>query len=1117
MKRKIFSSLLLVAFLCASMGMFVSCKDYEDDINANRDDITALQNQLADLQTTLSNELSSVKSELSTQISDAKAQLQAAIDQKADQATVTALEARVATLEGELAAKEAALNAKIDAVNEAVTGLDGRLETVESTLATIVAMTGDFTALQQTVNDLKSRVEALEGLDIAAIAREAVEKDLEVQKEALEAFKQEIADADYQGQIDKLQEEIAALPTADQLKDLADKIDAYDIDNLAQRISDAEEDIAALQSSLSDYATVTSVNELKQALQKQIDDLNTTINGVSENVNTLTVFVDKMLTSIALVPDLYVDGIEAIEFHSLYYQPKALNNGVLEEAPGQAVWRDNGLAEATYRLNPSAVPLENIDSENIEFVAATAETRSVLANSPVAFNGIKSYANGLMTVNLKKTDAYQNVNKVGDDANKIYIVSLKVPRYNSDKKTTTDVYSENSRLVQTNFTPVIARLNPEADKHFDVTDRLHHYSDSATLYNSNVDNNELIAAELYYNEKHDLKEYLTGCYLNAARKHVQITKDELKAYGLALRFAIPTEPYKKDADNATDQQQFATVTADGIISSKTPAGATSNLACVGKEPIIRVMLCDTVNGKLVDARYMKIKWNQKTLDDVQLEDYVTTETLACGETTAELKWDWIIDEVYAKVHDNGLDQKTFETIYSFKNIKIEKTAPAMTNTFRAPSMLNTTNEQGDALAGTWTLTDREIGTINQTTKVKTFVAKITFVSGAPAQYPDLVMYWKFNIELPTFPTIAGYNDTYWEGGNYDYHYVYPVQYGTDAAKSIVEYNYPLEQAFAKTAKWEKADFFIKDMAECYSWDLQFAASQSINGYGVVGYTTNTEPCTENRAYMYFHGYQLYKNGTDKALQMNWPVDPNTRIPYVSWQGDADATINLYAAPNNVANQGLLNPLAQADDSKGIPVRTSGKKVNLNMWAKINPYNYVLVKNYAVCLVAPIRVNVNSKGYFEEGIAGSVQSTVKTADLAKIVDFRGYTVAEKAPSSSQFDKDAAALWKYYDVTEKTFDLSKAKFGFKVSGGSVVADDAIDYTDAMSASELSRLTSGGVNLSLSMSADGSEIIFKNNGGTNVSSKFNIFIPVTVKYAFGTITEYIKVPVYPRGQVK
>lgn len=269
-------------------------------------------------------------------------------------------------------------------------------------MATITAMTGDFEELQKTVNDLKGRVEALESLDIATIAREAVAKDLEAQQKALDDFKQQIADADYQKQIDNLKDQIEALPTADDLKDLADKLEAYDIENIEKRVSAAEEAIAELKSSLSDYATVTSVEELKNALQKQIDDLNTTVNGISENVNTLTVFVDKLLNSIALVPDLYVDGIEAIEFQSLYYQPMVLNKGVLEKAPGQAVWCDNGLAEATYRLNPSAVPLENIDSENIEFVAATAETRGVLANSPVEFNGIKSYENGLMTVNLKR-------------------------------------------------------------------------------------------------------------------------------------------------------------------------------------------------------------------------------------------------------------------------------------------------------------------------------------------------------------------------------------------------------------------------------------------------------------------------------------------------------------------------------------------------------------------------------------------------------------------------------------------------------------------------------------------------------------------------------------------
>ena len=43
MKRKIFSKLLMGAFLIASVSMFVSCKDYDDDIQKNAQDIAALK------------------------------------------------------------------------------------------------------------------------------------------------------------------------------------------------------------------------------------------------------------------------------------------------------------------------------------------------------------------------------------------------------------------------------------------------------------------------------------------------------------------------------------------------------------------------------------------------------------------------------------------------------------------------------------------------------------------------------------------------------------------------------------------------------------------------------------------------------------------------------------------------------------------------------------------------------------------------------------------------------------------------------------------------------------------------------------------------------------------
>lgn len=1095
MKRKIFSSLLLVAFLCASMSMFVSCKDYEDDINANKDDITALQNQLADLQTTLANELSSVRSELSTQISNAKAELQAAIDQKADQATVTALEARVAALEGDLAAKEAALNAKIDAVNAAVTSLDGRLETVESTLATIVAMTGDFTALQQTVNDLKGRVEALEGLDIAAIAKEAVAKDLETQQKALEAFKQEIADADYQGQINKLQDQIDALPTAADLKDLADKLEAYDIENLEKRISDAEAAIKDLQSSLSDYATVTSVNELEKALQKQIDDLNTTINGVSENVNTLTVFVDKMLTSISLVPDLYVGGIESIEFRVLEYTPAVPGTSGLTRMRIMPIYVDNGQTTATYRLNPSSVARENLDENNIDFVAATAETRAVLENSPVTFNGIESFKNGLMTVKLKKTS--DATLELGD--NRTYIVALKVPRYNSDKETTTDIYSENSRLVQTTFIPKIAKLE------WDTTDPLHHFSTKEDIYASKVDAGELVTAEIYYNETKNLADFVTGCYLNAGDEETQITKDELKKYGLALRFSIPEDVYNTAAPNETNQQTFATVTPEGVISSKLPDGVTNNMACVGKEPIVCVTLVDTTKteNNLVDERYMKIKWTQKMLDDVTLDDKADVFTLGCDDLKAELTWEWLITKVYAKVQAQGLDQATFEQIYPEGNITW---TPANTNNGTEKDILefkDTDNENGDALAATWVMSPDFIGDITKDGS-KTFTKVITFKSTMPAQYPDLKMKWTVTVKLPTLPSIAGYFDTYWFE-KYNIYDVLPVQYGTDAAQghTIVRYYNNLTSAFGYTKTWGNDNFFIKDMTKCGTWDLQFSADQTI-----AGYTVNSTDLDEaGIAKVDFSGY-LLKKGVLNSARLEW----TNRDASWGTTFDTDATPYLYVPENREDTWDLINPLAQADE-KGIPARTHDKKISVSVWAKINGYNKVLVKKYDVCLIAPIRLDAVSKGGFEEGIVSG--STVDAGKLVSITDFRGYAVAETAIGNpTEFEKYAVQLWSYYDVKSIFFDLTKAKYTLAVNDGNVVASNDLSYADAMTAAKLSELTNKAVNLSLSQS--GNNITFKNNGGSNVEEMFYVYIPVTVEYAYGKLTEYVKIPVYPRGQV-
>lgn len=72
MKRKFFSALLLMTLSVASVGMLVSCKDYDDDINSVRDDVTNLRSELETMRTSLTEELNAAKTELETQISDAK-------------------------------------------------------------------------------------------------------------------------------------------------------------------------------------------------------------------------------------------------------------------------------------------------------------------------------------------------------------------------------------------------------------------------------------------------------------------------------------------------------------------------------------------------------------------------------------------------------------------------------------------------------------------------------------------------------------------------------------------------------------------------------------------------------------------------------------------------------------------------------------------------------------------------------------------------------------------------------------------------------------------------------------------------------------------------------------
>ncbi len=214
MKKRFLKTLLLGALVVTSTSMVTSCKDYDDDIQANTAQITALQSEVSSLQSALSScqsscesKISEVTTSLNTQIaaveaelSSAKSELQTAINNKADASTVSALQSTVSSLESEvsslkssLASQVAALQAQLDAIKTDISNLDAaykladqeilsNISSLKSELATLAADNEAAHAtlansIQAVADDLSATTSKAEATEAAlAVLQETYDK-----------------------------------------------------------------------------------------------------------------------------------------------------------------------------------------------------------------------------------------------------------------------------------------------------------------------------------------------------------------------------------------------------------------------------------------------------------------------------------------------------------------------------------------------------------------------------------------------------------------------------------------------------------------------------------------------------------------------------------------------------------------------------------------------------------------------------------------------------------------------------------------------------------------------------------------------------------------------------
>jgi hypothetical protein len=750
--------LLMGAMVVASMSMFTSCKDYDDDINKNANDIKALQTQLATLQTALTTAQGAAATAQSA--ADAAAAAAKAAQSSADanatsikaaQDAVKAIEAQVAA-----AAKVTDLEAAKKELEKAIEDATAGKVSAEELLEALKPISAKIDAIDESLNTLATDVDALKTWKASVDGKiAAVEADLKSQSDAIKALQEEIKKKIEAGDLEIIVNEKAVKAYVDeQLKayaksaDVAELLKSYtttaELNKILEGYSTPASVNAAIIEALKSYYTAAKIDEMVVELNNAIKKAQETADAAQteeqvkaiaqaiadevsaeagEKINVLNVLVNKILTSVTLIPQLYLNGIEAIQFVSVQYIPQVkdytivpnryndatmasgywITNGttpewqtlghhqLVDKAGAQAIRIDNGETEAYYRLSPAGVNADDLDLDNIKFSCTTADTKTrapeLKDNDPVKAT-YSSLENGVMTVKLNKT-VTGSLNYDGENNTKDVIASLMVPRKAIAEKNQeyAEIYSEFNLIDEITISPRIAALNKvkageyvfngttATTKHDKAIAMQYHFIDSAKIWKSQVDKNVWVKEEIQYDEEFDLTQLVTGCYETAAGTHTEITKEALAKYGLEFRFYIPSKEYG-DADlvnyNFTNQQVFAKISGEksNIISATLPSGASAlgNRAIIGKEPIVRVELIDVERNNLLDMAYFKVKFvdNSPKKEAIKVTEEFEAQTLGCVDNDMYLTWDKFIEDVYAKMegtYGTGLSWQEFRQVY----------------------------------------------------------------------------------------------------------------------------------------------------------------------------------------------------------------------------------------------------------------------------------------------------------------------------------------------------------------------------------------------------------------------------------------------------------------------
>ena len=815
-----------------------------------------------------------------------------------------------------------------------------------------------------------------------------------------------------------------------------------------------------------------------------------------EDKDTITIYNNRILRSLVLIPDYYVNGVEAIGISTMAYFSPCIEDEDGEEGDWTFV-KPKTLVK--YHMNPSSVTEEMIDTENIAFIYQGKENR--FRSAEIGPNAkFVSLDKGILTVELElddpsmigvpPKDSEQTPGNY-DYSDFMDMLALQVPlsnkALNGVSGVEATVTSDWARVDDDwDYIGGINRKGEEKDQtayswidpDYDLGYRTNYNTVEAAK-----DEYKPYMIDVQYDKQVNLIDYLSlftwsGKIINPADYGFKYKFDLIDgATGKAIVW--------KEDNNETNQQDFINLLDANKGTIKSKVFGTDGTAAIGRTPLVRVQLIDA-EGCAIGEGYIKIRFVKEVKDALELT-FETTADFNCEGTAFGPKVEWMNVNIYnkfegsTKFHNNYyLDGQLYDADgepLEDMGYAQEFFDPYWTGQVTLPFAWVVDKDavikaNGKPMTAYVYYRDREDGEV--TVKIK--------VTGT--------------VTMPTL-SVYGHNATYWQSTSYNLFKVNPMVYNFAGTATASPAN-----ATANIRANLLNGFVDKDGK--YTSDEALIIKSSLKDFAPnnVAFVFDEEKLKDYKYYIGTTEYSVAKNN----LKLS---EDKTELYFVVGGDDVlAATIQKNALEEYVIALDENGTEAEANPNS-LPLAPAkalvGKNVPVKITADLCGEGEIVksVKAFEVKFIEPINIDAKLSGTFTDAVING--SRVKTADALTFTDWNGYVVRESAfATPTEKQKYAVELYAYYEVQTAVWDTNTANVKTNLkqdSDGNLVPTAGV--------------TNGALPVNYALSYNNGELIFENQGGANVNATdpdLILYIPVSVTHKWGVTTKTVAINVKP-----